>query len=70
MALVVLLEHGRADDADDGVVVEEDTDDMRAPLDLLSRAIGSNRATQQRPVIQTQVFLSLIYSFGIDLITE
>jgi len=43
--LVVLLKHQRADEPNDGVVVGEDANDIRAPLDLLVQSLARRLAT-------------------------
>ena len=47
---VVLFEQERADQADDGFVVGEDSDNLGAPLDLAAQALDRVRRVQLGPV--------------------
>jgi hypothetical protein len=49
--LVRLLEHQGADEADDGLIVREDADDVGAALDLLVDALERVRRRDLGPVL-------------------
>ncbi len=46
--LIILLQHERPDEPDDGFAVGEDTDDIGAPLDLLVDPFQRDGAVQLR----------------------
>ena len=66
---VVLLEQDRSDEADDGVLIGEDADDLGSPLDLAVKALDQvcNRYESSRRQRSAAVFYIVAYGATIGI---